>query len=263
MPRVTVSDGSELYYEVHGDGPRTIVFAHGAGGNHLSWWQQVPRYRDEYRCITFDHRGFGTSTDATGQFLRSYRADLEALLDDAGVREAVLVGQSMGGFTCVAFAAAYPDRVRGLVMADTFLGIDDEGLIAEWREGLAARPAPADPTRQTSMVAAGYVDNHPEGVFLYQQVRALNPPRDLSGVTFSVEDGAVPASELAKLTMPVLFLAGDEDAVIPAPLIERASALVPGARYVGVPGAGHSVYWENAAAFNELLDGLLAEAFAN
>ncbi len=262
MPTVTVSDGSELYYEVHGDGPRTIVFAHGAGGNHLSWWQQIPHYRDDYRCITFDHRGFGASTDATGQYIRAYTGDLEAILADAGVEELVLVGQSMGGFTCSTFAAAHPDRVRGLVMADTFLGIGDEDLLAEWREAIAAVPTPDDPMRQTSMVGPSFVEEHPEGLFLYQQVRGTNPPRDLSA-DYSVADGAVPIAELAKLTMPVLFLAGDDDAIIPAPLIERASRLVPGARYEGVPDTGHSVYWERPTAFNDLLDGLLAEAFAS
>jgi len=260
MPIVTVPDGSELYYEVHGDGPRTIVFSHGAGGNHLSWWQQVPRYRDEYRCVTFDHRGFGASTDASDSYIRAYTADLEAILADAGVRDAVLVGQSMGGFTCITFAAAHPDRVRGLVMADTFLGVGDEPLIAEWREALTAIPTPEDPMRQTSMVAQSFIEAHPEGLFLYQQVRGTNPPRDLTA-DYSVADGAVPTAELPKLTMPVLFLAGDEDAIIPAPLIERASHLVPGARYEGVPNTGHSVYWERPEAFNALLDGLLAEAF--
>ena len=260
MPTVTVADGSRLYYEVHGEGARTIVFAHGAGGNHLSWWQQVPHYRDEYRCVTFDHRGWGASTDASDSFLGAFRSDLEALLDHAGVEELVLVAQSMGGFTCLPFAAAHPERVRGLVMADTMLGIGDETIQEEFRAGIAARAEPADRTRLTSMVAESYVRDHPEGVFLYQQVRGLNPPREIRA-EFSVAEGAVPTSELAKLTMPVLFLAGEEDAVIPAALIERASALVPGARYVGVPNAGHSVYWENAGAFNELLDGLLAEAF--
>src|SRR5438094_6559471 len=59
MPKAPVN-GIELYYEVHGNGP-AVVFAHGAGGNHLSWWQQVPVLARQYRCISFDHRGFGQS----------------------------------------------------------------------------------------------------------------------------------------------------------------------------------------------------------
>ena len=58
-------DGARLYYETHGAGP-ALVFAHGLGGGHLSWWQQVPHFRDRYTCVVFDHRGFGLSTESPG-----------------------------------------------------------------------------------------------------------------------------------------------------------------------------------------------------
>ena len=54
------SHGTGIYYERHGPKPGpvpAIVFVHGAGGNHLSWWQQVPAFCDRYSCITFAHRG--------------------------------------------------------------------------------------------------------------------------------------------------------------------------------------------------------------
>ena len=57
MPYAPIN-GTQLFYESHGDGP-AIVFAHGRGGNHLSWWQQVAEFQHDYRCITFDHRGWG------------------------------------------------------------------------------------------------------------------------------------------------------------------------------------------------------------
>lgn len=262
MTTITVNDGSELYYEVHGQGTRTIVFAHGAAGNHMSWWQQIPRYRDNYRCLTFDHRGWGASTDATGMSLRGFAGDLDAILGDAGVEDLVLVAQSMGGFTALPFAAAHPDRVRGLLMADTVLGIGDEELIGELRAGFADRGSPKlqDRLRLTTMLADSYVDKHPEGVFLYQQVSSLNSPPEISS-DFSAAEGSVPNSELANLKIPMVFLAGVEDRTISPALIERASTLAPNARYVGIPNAGHSVYWENATAFNAILDELLLEAY--
>ena len=51
-------DGFDLYYEVHGEG-FPVVFAHGVGGNHASWYPQIPVFSREFRMITFDHRGFG------------------------------------------------------------------------------------------------------------------------------------------------------------------------------------------------------------
>src|SRR5258705_474386 len=59
-------DGFRLYYEDTAANAPTVLFLHGAGGNHLSWWQQVPVFAEEYRCVTVDQRGFGQSPDVAG-----------------------------------------------------------------------------------------------------------------------------------------------------------------------------------------------------
>ena len=61
-----VRDGFRLYHEDTGGDAPTILFLHGAGGNHLSWWQQVPVFAEEYRCVTVDQRGFGQSPEVSG-----------------------------------------------------------------------------------------------------------------------------------------------------------------------------------------------------
>ena len=79
MPYAAIN-GIELYYESHGKGV-PVVFAHGAGGNHLSWWQQIPVFARRFRCITFDHRAFGLSRDGNGegqQGRRMFHEDLRA-----------------------------------------------------------------------------------------------------------------------------------------------------------------------------------------
>ena len=107
MPFASIN-GIELYYEVHGQGP-ALVFAHGGGGSHLSWWQQVPAFSDSFSVITFDHRSFGLSRDVPdGPGPEAFVQDLVALLDHLEVEKAVLAGQSMGGWTVGCFAAAHP-----------------------------------------------------------------------------------------------------------------------------------------------------------
>ncbi|MDA0365428.1 MAG: alpha/beta hydrolase [Chloroflexi bacterium] len=254
--------GCDLYYGVHGEGPETIVFAHGAGGNHLSWWQQVPHFRERYRCVTFDHRGFGQSVDRSGEGIAAFRRDLEQLLDALEVADAVLVGQSMGGFTVLPFAVAHPERVRALLMADTFLGIWDEELLAAMAAAVQQAIVRADAGGQTAMLGPDYVRTNPNGTFLYQQVRALTSPVPGGGaMSFGVDQGAVLPEQLSALTMPVVFLAGEFDAIIPAALVERAHRHVPGSRFVSVADGGHSVYWELPEQFNGILDGLLGEAY--
>ena len=129
MPKAQIN-GIELYYESHGSGP-AIVFAHGRGGNHISWWQQVARFSSGYRCITFDHRGWGQSIAEFGSPLReNFTADLAGLLDHLGIQQTFLVAQSMGGFCCLEFALANPDRTLGLVLGDTTGGVASPGVLA-------------------------------------------------------------------------------------------------------------------------------------
>src|SRR4051812_16939266 len=111
--------GCRLYFEVEGSGP-FLIFAHGLGGNHLSWWQQVPHFRGQYTCVTFAHRGFApSSAPQGGPDPADYAGDLAALVDHLGAKDVRIVAQSMGGWTALEYAFAQPDRVRALVMAST------------------------------------------------------------------------------------------------------------------------------------------------
>src|SRR5262249_34091891 len=93
-----------LHYEVTGSGP-ALVFAHGLGGNHLSWWQQVAHFAPHYTCVAFAHRGFAPSDPiAGGPDAADYRGDLEALIDHLRLSDVRLVGQSMGGWTMLEYA---------------------------------------------------------------------------------------------------------------------------------------------------------------
>ena len=90
------ADGFRLYYEDSGGAGAAILFLHGAGGNHLSWWQQVPAFAEDYRCITVDQRGFGQSPDAAGgPGPIALATDALALLDHLGIARAAIVAQSM------------------------------------------------------------------------------------------------------------------------------------------------------------------------
>ena len=100
-----VKDGFRLYYEDTGGPGPTVLFLHGAGGNHLCWWQQVPVFAEEYRCVTMDQRSFGQSPDvAGGPGPAALGADALALLDHLGIAQAALVAQSMGGWAAVGAA---------------------------------------------------------------------------------------------------------------------------------------------------------------
>jgi len=119
-----------IHFEVAGEGP-AIVFAHGLGGNHMSWFQQVAHFSRHYQCVTFAHRGFHPSTRIEGgPDPADYAADLAALIDHLGLGEVRIVAQSMGGWSAVEYALTRPRGLRALVLACTTgtIDLDSHGL---------------------------------------------------------------------------------------------------------------------------------------
>jgi 3-oxoadipate enol-lactonase len=259
MPFVS-SGAIQLYYEVHGPDPGTaptIVFAHGAGGSHLSWWQQVPYFSSRYTCITFDHRGFGQSAEPDdGPGGAAFVEDLRTLLDHLHIERASLVAQSMGGWTCLGFALRYSQRVDRLVMCDTHGGLASEEIAQVWSAALQAAaglPAGVHPAGGTRMA-----QEQPALHFLYTQINALNPARSLNALgTLLSAAGAPTAADVHALDVPVLFIAGEEDIVIPPRMLEIAAGYFRHARLQPVPAAGHSVYFERPTVFNEIVERFL------
>ena len=238
-------NGIDIDYQEYGEG-EVIVFAHGAGGNLLSWWQQIPFFSQSYRCVTFSHRGFGHSVDAPGgPGADAFVDDLEGLLDHLEVESAHLVAQSMGGRTMLGFALTHAQRARSLVMADTFGTIAEPELLElvdSWRE---ANPASGELALRA--YAPSFHDREPDLASLYVQISRTNPPRPALSV--GPPDGPM-AAELGAMKVPTLFIVGEEDRIAPPHVIEAAAGYVPGSRVTRIPGAGHSVYFEKPDIFN-------------
>ena len=250
MPYASVN-GIHLYYESHGEGP-AVVFAHGAGGNSLSWWQQVPFFSRRFRCITFDHRAFGRSRDGDGESQlgrRGFHDDLRDLLDHLGIDEARVVAQSMGGRTAVGFALRNPGRCRGMVLAGTTGGaVDDE--VRELQDE-HRRSAVGQLPLMKRALAPAFGEAAPERDFLYRSIARLNPPRARDFLAPIPGYRGSSAQRLAEAGFPILFLVGEHDTITPPPIIERCQRAVAGSRFAIIDGAGHSSYFERPDAFNE------------
>jgi len=250
MPLARIN-GIELYHEVNGEGP-AVVLAHGAGGNHLSWWQQVPLLSQHFRCVTFDHRGFGSSRDlAGGPGADAFVEDLCQLLDYLNIERTALVAQSMGGWSSLGFASKYPDRVTALALCDTTAGIDDADVAREMKSLQATLQGRLDVVLRRAY-SAQFPHREPAKCFLYQQISGLNVnvPSDLLTKLTAMRHSGEP---LIERRVPTMLLVGEEDVLTPAKTMELMARRIPHAQFVRVAGAGHSVYFERPDEFNRIV----------
>ena len=124
MPYVT-NQGVKIYYQRYGEGQRTMVLAHGMGGNAAIWFNQVAEFVDDFQIVVFDHRHFGRSECAPEYFLPAeFPGDALAILDELEIDSATFICQSMGGWTGLRTALRHPERVSCLVLSNTPAGVD-------------------------------------------------------------------------------------------------------------------------------------------
>lgn len=259
MPVVETA-GAKIYYEVQGEGP-TIVFAHGAGGNRLSWWQQVPIFQQNYRVICFDHRSFGRSTCDEGAFHPKHFADdLQTILDAEQIDRAALVCQSLGGWSGLPLALKAPERVASLVLCDTPGGVVHPQIL-EAAASVGDR-LEREGVKGSAALAPGFEIRQPALAHLYDQISSLNTHVDMKnlGLLFS-EEARVEPDRLEGFSVPTLVIAGDQDLLFPSEALRAVAEMIPGAEFREFKGCGHSVYFEDAEAFNPAIDEFVGRRF--
>jgi non-heme chloroperoxidase len=271
MPFVTVGEensGSvELYYEDHGSGP-PVVLIHGYPLSGRAWDKQVPVLLDSgRRVITYDRRGFGKSSrPTTGYDYDTFAADLKALMEKLDLRDATLVGHSMGTGEVTRYLGAYgSDRVARAVLVSPIppflLQTDDnpEGLPRDMFDGFI-RAAEAD----TPAWMKGFLDNF----YNMNELGGSLVSTEAFQVSFGIATGAsavaavacIPTwetdfrSDLRTIDVPLLVVQGDADRILPFPNTgKRLPDLMNDLQLVVIEGGPHAIAWTHADRVNDAL----------
>jgi non-heme chloroperoxidase len=258
----------ELYYEDHGSGS-PVVLIHGWPLSGRSWENQVPALVDAgYRVITYDRRGFGWSSQPWGGYdYDTFAADLEALLDHLDLRDATLVGFSMGGGEVARYISRYGTaRVAKAVLAaavppylyqsdDNPEGGLDDATIQQFKDGVRGdRIAFLDGFTTDFFTAGDRSDLVSEPNRLYNRgIAAFASPKgtldciDAFGRTDFRDD-------LAKIDVPTLVLHGDSDAIVPFEVSgKRSHEAIANSSLVLIEGGPHGVNATHPEEFNRAL----------
>ncbi|NMJ43806.1 alpha/beta hydrolase [Roseomonas sp. JC162] len=261
---------ARIRYEMTGEGP-AIVFAHGLGGNLMSWWQQVAHFATRYTCVAFSHRGFFPSTaPEAGPDPAAYAADLAALVDELGLGDIRIVCQSMGGWTGVEYALLRPGRVKALVLGATTGSLDprqmrepERSRLEPWKQESAAARAGLLARNINPAAGARMAEEQPALHHLYNHIYGLTQGFDREAVRGRLDAQRRRAPEgFAAAQCSVLFVPSEEDIVLPPFAGAAMASVIPGAKVVPLPRAGHSGHFERAAEFNAIVDAFFAEVGA-
>ena len=241
------SEGEEIYFERTGSGP-PLVLCHGLGGNHAIWWRQIEALAAQHEVITWDQRGFGNSTARSGEIdLAAARRDLHAILDHLELKKTALVGQSMGGWTALGYAAAHPDRITALILSTTLAGAERKNV-----DILVEAEADRDRMnrREHPVLSAEFCAEHPDLGVLYNQISSFGTRPNPAAMLRHMAGDRLDLLDLEKLTMPVLALMAADDALCPPHAMRDLVHRLPHGQLQIIPGS-HSAYYERPETWND------------
>jgi pimeloyl-ACP methyl ester carboxylesterase len=245
--------GISIEYDDIGNGV-PLLLIHAFPLDRAIWHAQIAGLQQQYRVIAPDLRGFGQSSDTDGEAVSmdQYAEDIKALLDSINVRQAVVGGISMGGYIALAFAAQYPDRVKGLILANTRAVPDTE-------DGKQARLTNAERVRDNGTaflvdaMASKMLGPSAKAEATYI-VRSIMTRQRKPGVRSALLGMAARPDRtplLRFITAPTVIITGSADALIPPGDSEAMHDLIPNSTLVNVPDAGHLSNLDKADAFND------------
>ncbi|MBI3978509.1 MAG: alpha/beta fold hydrolase [Chloroflexi bacterium] len=263
----TIANGVRLHYVEAGSGP-AVVCIHGLGLNTGVWRHLMPELSRRYRAIAYDLRGMGKS-EAPGRrgvtnTAEIHADDLAGFLDALGIQQAAIVAHAFGAFGAMVFAAARPERISALAVVNTSAQMGEPGSSQGLYRAATAELDGMAPLLDVGM-ARWFVERvhreQPEVIRFYREMLGSTPP-----MGYAASARALPKLDLRPLLgqvrCPTLVVAGEQDWSTPPSHHEVIARAIPGAQFVVVQSASHTVPEEQPEEFNRLTIGFLDRVLA-
>ncbi len=259
-PSQFVAIGNGVTVHLRDEGPRNgtpIILLHGSNADLHTWQPWVDDLSGDFRIIRFDQVGHGlTGPDPAGDYSRAnYVEDIREVADVLGLDKFILGGNSMGGKHALAFAAAHPDRLAGLVLVDAGgMPMPDEEKdedngsgnigfaiarmpgINRIAEQITPRSLIEQSLEQSVSVQSVVTD---QAVDRYWELLRYPGNRAATMARFAAPYDPLTRDEIAAITAPTLILWGEEDALIPVSAGRWLDTVMPNATIAVYPAIGH------------------------
>jgi pimeloyl-ACP methyl ester carboxylesterase len=248
--------GTDLYYEIAGDGP-ALVLAHAGFVDRRMWDEQFTVFAEHYRVIRYDRRGFGNSKMTPGAF--SHRRDLHGLLARLGLEHAHLLGCSAGGGVMIDFALEHPQMVTSLVLVSSAVGgYQFQGDMPKPMQDLSAAIQSKELERAANIAVQIWIDGPQRGPDqVPARIRERAKEMSLTALpnAFTEEQPLEPAAleRLSEISVPTLVIVGEMDDPSIAAIGQEFASRIPNARKEVISGAAHLPNMEKPEEFNRMV----------
>lgn len=241
MPFITIKDVT-LHYELSAPrkGAPVLVFSNSLGTDFRIWNEVARAFSADFAVLVYDKRGHGLSDLGSGHAsIADHAQDLAGLMDALGLGSAVICGLSVGGMIAQALSVARPDLVSALILCDTAPKI---GTAESWNTRIAAiqkdgLPSLLDPVMERWFTPAFRRADNPDYAG-YRNMFARQSAEGYAATCAAIRDADL-TEDARRISVPTLCIVGDQDGSTPPELVAAMAALIPGARYEVVAGAGH------------------------
>jgi len=259
---ITIHDLFVSYTDDGDENTPVIVFIHGFPLNKSMWNDQTEMFRDKYRVITYDVRGYGNSEEGTEEFsIDLFASDLKRFLDALNLKKVILCGFSMGGYIALRAAEKFPERLDALILCDTQCSADS----AEAKEKRL---------KSISAIRLGglelYADQILSGFFFSDsakkkskemiEVRRMiesNSAEVVCNTLMALADRSETCNNLEKIEVPVLIMVGAEDKMTPPAASEFMQSKIAGSTLYKLEKSAHLSNMDNPIDFNKHLEDFL------
>jgi pimeloyl-ACP methyl ester carboxylesterase len=249
----------ELAYEERGSGP-VLLLIHGFPFDRTMWIAQLAGLAKIRTTVAVDLRGHGLSEVMSGGdfSMDLFADDVAKTLDAIGADKADIAGLSMGGYVLFSFWRRHPERVRSLIFMDTKAEADSE-------EGKAGREKTAETAASQGMqpiyetLISKVVGSAPS-IEVQDKLKEMMlgmAPEVAAADSLAMRDRADSTADLPNINVPVLWMHGEEDALMPLEPARASAAKIPGATFVSIPKGGHVSPMENPDAVNAAITDFL------
>ncbi len=266
MSYARAADGARIHYEVFGRrGAPAVLMIQGLGADKHGWDMQRFVLARHYRVVAFDNRGAGRSDKPFGVYsIEQMGDDAVAVMDDANVVAAHVVGASMGGAISQVLAVRHPERVLSLTLACTACRNHPwrRELLERWAQTALDRGMGAMTSEAARWVIAPRSFRRLVPAFGWLGPLALGRPAHsfVAQVRAILAADESLAEELNTITVPTLVIVGNQDILTPRGDSEEIADRIPGAELVVISGAAHGFMVEHASTFNKILQEFLRRA---